>query len=239
MAVSANISSTEVRAAVVERYIGHYFEAALVNAPGITYTPGSTNDTTFMAFEVTEGLAGYKREIFNYSASDVLAYSERGVGLSTKSTLFPHDGGSDAINFTHVALCWGGSNVIAMGATTQEPAEGTDGVYTNLPTQTSGSGSGLLLDLTVSNNVFVFTISKPGRGYQVNDVVTVLGADMLQVGAIAAEYEQSNATLPVDNVSVEPNQGNVLAVVQTSSAVSLISGTQAAFYWNNKLYGAS
>lgn len=239
MAVSASISSTEVRGAAVGRYVGHYFEAALINAPGITYTPGSTNDATFLAFEVAEGLAGYKREIFNYSASDVLAYSERGVGLSTKSTLFPHDGTGDAINFTHVALCWGGTNVISMGATTQEPALGIDGVYTNLPTQTSGSGSGLLLDLTVSNNVFVYTISKPGRGYQPGDIVTVLGADMLQVGAITSEYETTNATLPVDIVSVEANQGNVLAVVQTSSAVSLISGTQAAFYWNNKLYGAS
>lgn len=239
MAVSANISSTEVRTALVERYVGHYFEAALINAPGITYTPGSTNDATFMAFEVTQGASGYNREIFNYSASDVMAYTERGVGLTTKSTIFTHDGGSESINFTHVALCWGGGNVVAMGATTQEPTVGIDGIYTNLPTQTSGEGTGLLLDLTISNNVFVYTISKPGRKYQVGDVVTVLGADMLQVGAINAEDEQVNATLPVDTVSVETTEGNVLAVVQTSSAVSLIAGTQAAFYWNNKLYGAS
>jgi hypothetical protein len=239
MAVSANISSTEVRTALVERYVGHYFEAALINAPGITYSPGDTNDTTFMSFECPQGVSGYNREIFNYSASDVMAYSERGVGLSTKSTIFSHDGAADAINFTHVALCWGGGNIIAMGATTQEPEIGTEGLYTNLPTQTSGSGTGLFLDLTISNNVFVYTISKPGRGYQVNDVVTVLGTDMHQVGAISSELEQSNATLPVDTVSVEPYQGNVLAVVQTSSAVSLIAGTQAAFYWNNKLYGAS
>lgn len=239
MAVSASISSTEVRGAAVDRYVGHYFEAALVNAPGITYTPGSTNDATFMSFEVADGLAGYKREIFNYSPTDVTAYSERGVGFNTKSTIFPHDGTSDAINFTHVALCWGGGNVVSMGATTQEPLTGNEGNYTNLPTQTSGSGSGLMLDLSISNNVFVYTISKPGRNYSVGDIITVLGADMLQVGAIEADLETSNATLPVDGVSVEVNQGNVLAVVQTSSAVSLVSGTQAAFYWNNKLYGAS
>ena len=55
MAISANISAAEVTSSVSQRYVGQYFEAALINAPGITYSPGTTTDSTFLAFEAPWG----------------------------------------------------------------------------------------------------------------------------------------------------------------------------------------
>ena len=173
MAISANISAAEVTSSVTQRYVGQYFEAALINAPGIVYVPGATSDATFMAFEVALGTGGYSREVFNYTSSNVASYSDKGVGLATKVTTFPHDGSSTALNFTHVAMLWGSGNIVSLSAATAEPADGVDGIYTNLPTITDGSGDGCLLDLTISNNIFVYTIAKPGNGYAPGDLIGI------------------------------------------------------------------
>ena len=223
---------------VTQRYVGEFFEAALINAPGVTYIPGSTNDGTFMAFEVSAGTAGYSREVIAYSSGDVSAYEDQGVGLATKTTVFPHDGTTTNIDFTHVALLWGLGNVISLGASTAEPSEGIDGVYTSLPTETDGSGRGMVIDLTVNNNVFVYSVAKPGNGYSVGDVVTILAADLVTAGAVEVG-ETVNVTLPVSGLSTGTNGGQVVAVVQPTTAVVLSAGNEAVFYWNLKTFGAS
>lgn len=238
MAISASISSAEVAAAVTQRYVGQFFEAALINAPGVTYVPGSTNDNTFMAFEVAGGTAGYSREVISYSSSDVSAYEDRGVGLATKATVFPHDGTTVDIDFTHVALLWGLGNVVSLGAATAEPATGNGGIYTGLPTETDGNGSGMVIDLTVSNDVFVYSIAKSGSGYSTSDVVTVLAADLVTAGAVDVG-ETANAVLPIDTISTGANGGQVVAVVQPTASVVLSAGNEAVFYWNLKTFGAS
>lgn len=238
MAISANIAAAEVTSSVTQRYVGQYFEAALINAPGIQYVPGSTSDSTFMSFEVTPGTAGYEREVFNYTSSDVTQYADKGVAMGTKVTTFPHDGTTTSLNFTHVVMLWGGGNIVSFSAATDEPTSGDDGIYTNLPTVTDGSGRGCLVDLTISNNVFVYTVAKPGNGYAPGDLIGINVADLISAGAVDSSETQSVA-MNVSTISAGTNAGQVISVVQPTAAVVLQSGNEATFYWNLKVHGAS
>lgn len=238
MAISASISSAEVTGSVTQRYVGQFFEAALINAPGVSYSPGTTSDATFLSFEVAQGTAGYSREVISYSGGDVTAYEDQGVGLATKVTVFPHDGTTTDIAFTHVALLWGLGNVVSLGAATAEPVTGVDGIYTGMPVETDGDGSGMVIDLTISNNVFVYSIAKSGSGYSTSDVVTILAADLVTVGAVLSD-ETTNVVLPIDTISTGTNGGNIVAVVEPTTSVVLSSGNEAVFYWNLKTFGAS
>jgi hypothetical protein len=143
MAIAAKISSDELTAQVTQRFDGATLEARLINAPGVTYIPGTTDDTTFLGLEVTVGTGGYARQSISYAAADVSVYSDDGVALTQRATVFTQDGSATPIEFSHVALVW-----------------------------TNGTSS-----------------------------------------------------------------GDILAVAQTSSAVVLGGGNQAAFYWNLKQFG--
>jgi hypothetical protein len=234
MAITAKISSAEISAQVDQRFVNKYIEGLLVNANGVTYSPGATVDATFLSFEVGS-VAGYERQVFVYQAQDQTAYTDDGVGLLTKGTIFGHDGSATAIDFTHAVLVWGTGNVASLDAATVDPATGTDGVYADLPTVTDGAGTGLTVDLTVANNVFVFTPSRFGRGYQTGDSVTVLEATMEQAGAIAAG--DGLAQMLVGAVSSNTEAGQIIAVAPTDSQVTLDAGNEAAFYWDFKLFG--
>ena len=82
MAIAAKISPAELTALVTNRYVGKYYEARLINAPGVSYVPGTSNDATFLGNEVTQGTGGYERQVINYVGGDVSAYSDDGVALS-------------------------------------------------------------------------------------------------------------------------------------------------------------
>ena len=237
MAITAKVSTDEIAAQVEQRFVNKYIEGLLINANGIVYEPGTTVDATFLSFEVTQGFGGYERQVFVYQAVDQSAYSDDGVGLATKGTIFAHDGGSDTIQFTHAVLVWGTGNVITLDAATTDPAVGVDGVYTDLPTATNGSGTGLTVDLTVSNNVFVFTPSRFGRNYAVGDTITVTEATMEAAGAIASGA--GPALMDVGTVSSNTEAGQIIAVAGTTSQVLLDAGNEAAFYWDLKLFGIS
>lgn len=234
MAITAKISSAEVQAQVDQRFVNKYVEGLLINAVGISYTPGQTSDATFLSFEVPS-VAGYERQVFVYQAQDLSAYADAGVGLATKGTIFAHDGGATDTNFTHVALVWGAGNVASLDAATLDPDTGVDGVYTDLPTMTDGAGTGLTVDLTVANNVFVFSPSRFGRNYQTGDNITVLEATMEQAGAISAGG--GPAEMLVGTVSSNTEAGQVIAVAPVDSQVTLDAGNEAAFYWDFKLFG--
>ena len=235
MAITAKISTDEIAAQVEQRFVNKYIEALLVDANGVTYEPGVTVDSTFLSFEVAQGFGGYERQVFLYQAADQSAYTDDGVGLATKGSIFAHNGGSDTIQFTHAVLVWGEGNVVTLDAATTDPATGTDGVYTDLPTTTNGSGTGLTVDLTVSNNIFVFTPSRFGRNYQIGDTITVLEATMEAAGAIAAGA--GPALMDVGLVSSNTEAGQIIAVAETTSQVLLDAGNEAAFYWDLKLFG--
>lgn len=236
MAIAASISANEVEEQILGRFADKYLEAVLINSPGTTYLPGVTDETAFMANEVTLGLGGYNRQSFGYTDADNTPYEEEGVGLVTKATIFEHDGGTDAIDFTHVALVWGNGQITAITAGA-DPTNLNDGTFTNLPTNATGSGVGATVNVTITGGaVESVVLSSVGSGYVAGEGIPVLEADLVSAGAATS----GSGLLPitVDTVfdnSVNANQ--IMAVVQTTSAVSLTNGNQAVFYWNTKLYG--
>ena len=234
MAITAKISAAEISAQVDQRFINKYVEGILIDANGVTYSPGTTVDSTFLGFEVAEAY-GYERQVLVFQGQDQTAYTDDGVGLATKGTVFTHDGSANAITFTHAALVWGTGNVAALDAATTDPAVGVDGVYTDLPTVTDGSGTGLTVDLTVANNVFVFSPSRFGRNYQTGDSVTILEATMEQAGAVAAGA--GLAQMLVGTVSSNTEAGQLTTVAPVDTQVTLDAGNEAAFYWDFKLFG--
>lgn len=79
---------------------GTYYIALLYSTTG--YDSG-VDYSDITADEITAGTGGYARLSYTYTAADVLAYSN-GQPLSQKIANFVHDGSSDDITFTHIAL---------------------------------------------------------------------------------------------------------------------------------------
>lgn len=236
MSITAKVSAIEISNQVTQRFVDKYVEALLINAPGVSYSPGLTQDATFLSFEVASA-AGYERQVFTYQTSDRSIYSDSGVSLATKGSIFAHDGGEDSIDFTHAVIVWGSGNVAALDAASTDPDTGVDGIYTDLPTITNGAGTGLTVDLTVSNNIFVFSPSRYGRNYQAGDTVTVLEATMEAAGAISAGDGLANMTIAT--VSSNTEAGQIIAVAPIDSPVTLDGGNEAVFFWDLKLYGVT
>ena len=120
------------------------------------------------------------------------------------------------------------------------PSSGVDGTYTNIPVDaTSGSGVGLTVDLTIINSGatstdYSVTVNKPGRGYAALEALTILNGTLQGINATAGT---GDLQFRVETVNSPTNAGEVLAVAQTSSAVALSAGNEAAFYWNLKQFG--
>ena len=241
MTIAAKVSSGELTAQVTNRFSGQYLEARLVNAPGTSYIPGTTDDPTFLGFEVAAGTAGYERQVIKYDPADILAYSDDGVPLNRKATVFAHDGSGTVLNFSHVALVWSTGNALTLGAVSTAPSAGVDGTYTNIPIDTtSGSGEGLTVDLTITNSGatttdYAVTIVTPGRGYAASDVLTILDGTLAGLGAITGGA--GNLAFTVATVNTAANADDLLAVAETTAPVALSSGNEAAFYWDLKQFG--
>lgn len=238
MAIAAKISPAELTAQVTNRFVGKYYEARLINAPGTSYIPGTTVDATFLANEVVQGTGGYERQIINYVAGNVSSYSDDGVALTTKASVFTHDGSGTSIQFSHAALVEGNGNVKTFNANTAKPTAAINGTYTNLPTITSGSGRGLRVNLTITSlgaslGNYAVTVQNAGTGYAVSDSIQISGAVLLAAGAINAGA--GGLTTSVATVNTSSNQ--LLAVAQTTNTVNLSGGNQTVFYWNLKQFG--
>lgn len=79
---------------------GTYYIALLYSQT--SFNSASDYDSILDA-ELTAGVGGYNRLSYTYSSSDLLPYNN-GQPLSQKIASFVHDGSSDDIIFTHVAL---------------------------------------------------------------------------------------------------------------------------------------
>lgn len=241
MTITAAVSPTELTNQVTDRFVDQYFEARLISASGTVYTPGITSDATFLGFEVVAGTAGYKRQVVKYIPADVLAYSDDGVPLTRKATIFAHDGGATALDFSHVALVWSTGNVLTLGAVATAPSAGVDGTYTNIPIDsTSGSGDGLTVDLTIQNSGaattdYILTINKPGYNHAASDALQIDDATLAGLGAITGGAGNLNFT--VATVNTPTNAGDLLSIAATNGDVSLTAGNEAVFYWDLKLFG--
>jgi hypothetical protein len=236
MAITGTVSAAEVTKQITDRWVGKYVECLLVNYSG-QYSPGTTNDSTFLAAELTQGTAGYERQTFKIVSSDVSTYAQESVGIARKAVIFTHDGGNTSFTLTHAALVWGTGNVVTLDAATQDPATGTNGTYTNLPTSTDGSGKGATLDLNVASNVYTFTVNNAGTGYSASDSLTVSTATMIAAGALPTGSTEPSATIPIGTVHTNTEGGNLIGVVKTDAAVNVANGNQVSFYWDIKLFG--
>lgn len=240
MAIAAQIAPSELEDIVSNRYVGEYYEARLIYAPGTSYQPGITSDATFLGFEVAAGTAGYRKQIISYGAPDVGAYADDGVALATKATIFAHDGSGTTLSFSHVALCKSEGNALTLGANTVKPSAAVNGTYTNLPVTTGGSGYGLTVNVTISNlgaalGDYAVTINKPGYDYVASDSISITDAVLTAAGAITGGA--GPLTLSVATVTAPADAGQLVAVAETAGTVALTAGNEAAFYWNLKQYG--
>ncbi len=242
MAIAAKLSSTELRAQMLDRFTDAYFEARLIYAAGVTYEPGITDDANLLTYEVPIGTGGYQRQTINYRMTDVTVYSDNGVGLATRATTFTHDGSNTSIDFTHVALVWSGGNALTLDTFPSiVPSAAVNGTYTNIPLDsTSAAGTGMTVDLTITNDGdfaadYAITINQAGRGYAQNETITINDGTLAGLGAITGGAGQ--LTTSVDTVVAQSNQDDIMAVASTAGTASLNSGNQAVFYWNTKLFG--
>ena len=243
MSIGAKVSSTEIRDILSERYVDQFFEARLINLPAFTYDPSTAgSDTTLLAGEVPIGTGGYARAVIKYESGDVGAYADGGVAMVQKATTFAHDGGGTALEFSHVALVWSTGNVLTLGSVTAAPASATTSIsaYTNIPIDsTSGSGTGLTVDLTVTNNGatttdYVLALNKPGYDYAASDTLTINNGTL---AGLDPSVGAGDLTFSVSTIYAPSNAGELFTAAKTTSTVTLVDGNEAAFYWNLKQYG--
>lgn len=241
MTIVSKISADELVKQVTDRYADNFFEVRLINAPGITYTPGVTDDSVFLSNEVPDGTGGYFPQVIKFVAGDVGTYNDDGVGLNRKAAVFAHDGSATAINFSHVALVQSGGNATALGSVTVAPSAANDGTYTNLPvSSTTGSGLGITVDLTITNSGatagdYAVTLVNSGSGYENLDVCTLSDDLLASVGAITGGAGFLNFEVAL--TSTAANAGQVYSVAKTATTVSLNGGNEAAFYYDIKHFG--
>jgi len=244
MTIAATVSSDELSDILTARYVDQYFEARLINLPAFNYDPSIVgSDATLLGGEVPVGQGGYARQIIAYTSSDVGVYADGGVAMVQKGTTFAHDGGAIAIDFSHVALCWSGGNITALGNVTSSPASMTDGTYTNVPVDSSsgGGGVGATVDITVTsggagNGSYAITLASPGYNYLSSDSLTI---NQTTLAAVDPSVGAGDLVFDVSTIytSTGGGVGELFTVAKTSNPVSLTGGNEAAFYWNLKQYG--
>jgi len=234
MTIASKISSAEITSQLTDFYVDQYFEVALINSPGTTYEPGVTNDATFLTSEVAAGTAGYARKVFSYISGDIAAYADKGMALGRKSVIFDHDLSATTLSFSHIALLRGDGNILTTNTPSSTPSNAVDGTYTGLPTNTTGSGIGALIDLTVASSGTVFTVSVnyPGYGYALSDPIVVFETDLVSAGVCGVgdgNLEFTPATIT--------SGGSIYSVSKPNVTVNLTDGNQAVMYFDVKHYG--
>lgn len=234
MTIAAKISSAELDRQVRAGYADQFFEVSLLNAPGVVYEPATSDDAIFAATELAPGFGGYYRQVLYFSDSDVLAYADDGITLSTKAAIFTHNGNnSEALSFTHVVLQRGSGNVLALGAVQSNPTTGTvDGVYEDVPIS-SASGFGATCQLTVSGSVHTVALIESGYGYTSGQAVSITGQTLQLIGANTTASDPVNFSI----FEATTGDGNFVSVARPDSPVLLQGGNQAVFYYNLKQFG--
>lgn len=238
MAIAAKVSSAELTAQVTDRFVDNIFEIRLINAPGVSYTPGATVDSTFLSNEVAYGTGGYIRQTFKFVSADVAGYSDDGIGLARKAAIFTHDGSGTPTAFSHAVMCRGSGNVLTLGSVTTAPPSGVNGTYTNVPTVTTGAGKGLTVNLAIvssgaSAGDWTVAVNNFGYGYAASDPINISSATLNQIGATVAGV--NNLIFSVGTVTSGSDQ--IVAVAQTASTINLGGGNQAVLYFDLKQFG--
>ena len=224
MTIAAKITPTEVTEIVRDRYVDKVYQVRLINAPGVSYIPGTTVDADFLAFEVPVGTGGYQRQVFSYVTDDLTAYTDDGVALATKATVFTHDGGTTPTTFSHACMVESDGSILTLGPVTAIPASGVPGTYSNTPCTTSGSGVNATVDIVVTNdgeNIgdWAVTLNTAGYGYAAGDTLTV-AQDVLRAGGIIAPTETGDLVLTA--ATATSNDSSLVSVALSRSAHSTV-----------------
>lgn len=95
------ISASELSEQAELVYIRGTYHVALLYST--TNFDSSVDYADITASELTIGIGGYDRVSFAYTSADLSAYSN-GQPLGQKTANFVHDGSSNGLTFTHVAL---------------------------------------------------------------------------------------------------------------------------------------
>lgn len=246
MTIASTVAANELSEILTARYANTYFEARLIDLPAFTYDPSvAGSDATLLAGEVPIGTGGYGRAIIKYGSGDIGGYSDGGVAMTQKGTIFAHDGSGTPIEFSHIALVWSTGNIWQIGSVEGKPASmaTTTQPYTNIPVSPSASaGVGATVDLQVTNNGaslsdYLITLNKPGYGYDDaggGDIISIPNATL---AALDPTVGFGDLTFRVAGASSQSNAGELFTVAKTASTVTLLDGNEAAFYWNLKQYG--
>lgn len=246
MSIPAKVSALELENILQSRYVGSTFEGRLINLPAYNYDPSvAGSDEILLAGEVALGTGGYQRALITFDSGDIGTYADGGVPLVQKATVFAHDGGQTALDFSHVALVRSSGNIQTFEPNTLvPPTAGNNGTYTNIPLvdgitdATNGNGVGATFDLTIINDGasatdYALSVNNPGYGFADGDTITFGNAQLAQIGAV----DVGNGGLTVEIGSVTDGAEELFSVAKTSSSVSLVDGNEAAFYWNVKQFG--
>lgn len=235
MTIAAKISSTEIQSQLTTGYVNRFFEAVLVYSPGTEYSPGVTDDTTFLADEVVSGFGGYQRQVISYTSGDIAGYADYGMALARKAAVFAQDGSADAITFSHICLVRGVGNILTMNTPSVTPTNAIDGTYENLPALASASGLGASLNLTVSGGGTVFTVtpSNAGYGYVVGETLTIQNAVLEAAGVCGP----SDGVLAASVASVTTGTNTMYSVSKTDGEISITDGNTAIVYFDIKHFG--
>lgn len=236
MTISAKVSPTEVTEIVKGRYVDKVYQVRLINAPGVSYVPGTTVDSEFLAFEVPLGTGGYQRQVFTYVMDDVSAYTDDGVALATKATVFSQDGSVNPISFSHAAMVESNGSILSLSGVSGFPNTGVPGVYTNIPVQgNSVAGDRATVNVTViDDTTWNVELNAAGYDYEIGDALYVSETALRAAGAIDPS-ETGDLTFSVTDVT--QNNGALMSIAQTVNTITLTGGNQTVFYWNLKLYG--
>lgn len=235
MTIAAKISAAEIISQLTAGYVDQYFEAVLVYSPGTDYTPGVTDDATFLANEVVVGTGGYQRQVIGYTSGDIAGYADYGMALARKAAVFPQDGSATTIDFTHICLVRGEGNALTMNTPIATPTNAIDGTYENLPALASAGGLGITLDLVVSGGgtVFAVTPNVAGYGYVVGETVTIQNADLEAAGVCGP----SDGVLAATVATVTTGGGALYSVSKTDGEISISDGNTAIVYFDVKHFG--
>lgn len=238
MTIAAKITPNELGDQVATRFAGQYFVAKLLNASGLTYTPGLQDPLQYVIDYELPVSNGYQPQIFGYIADDVLDYADDGVGLRQKQVIFQHDGGTNGYTFDNVSVQWAGGVVLAVekdAAVT--PGTLVDAEYENVPVSSNtGDGVGLSVNFTVFNgSVVAMTVNSRGYDYLDTDDLVISSATLSSIGAHDGSNGEQGVT--ITDIYVNANSGSVVLIAPTSGGVTLTSGNESAVYFSYKNFG--